>query len=689
MNSLPGAAPVELTRQQKMLTLLGCMLGMFLAALDQNVVATAGPAIQKSLHIEPALYVWLTTSYLVAGTVLVPVYGKLSDLYGRKPIILFGISLFLAASVLCGLAQSSTQLILFRALQGAGSASLFTTAFAVIADLFPPSERGKYSGLFGAVFGISSLVGPLVGGLITDHLSWPWVFFVNVPVGAVAIGFIVTRMPKLQPLRTTKPKLDLVGAVTLAIGVVPLLLALSFGRSVLRPGESGWLWASWPSMALFGLALTGFTAFVLVERVREEPLIDLSLFADKVFAIGNLATFVMGAVFMAPIVFLPLFMVNVVGVTNTASGLTISPMVFAIVLGNVLSGQVVSRLGKYKGVMVLALVVLLCGYGVMAFTLSPESTQLAVTVKMILCGLGLGPSIPLYTLAVQNAVPPQSIGVATSVGQFSRQMGSTIGIALAGTFFSATLASELTTRIGEATATLPPALVQQMGRVQMGGGPDAEGNTSSARGFDAQAVEAKLVERLQAARALTVKALEGDTLSALAVGNSPLADERLKAAVADGGPKAQLVARYQKLMPAFEEAVLKNDLQQYEAAVAASPAGVQEAVAAVSFAALADPDRRAQSLAQLQAAVHARAEIDGLAAQTQAIAALDAQLDGITSQGRTAISAVERAFKTAFTLAVEQVYRLGLGLALLALVLTLLLPQVPLRKTQGPAPVVE
>ncbi|MEW5740271.1 MAG: MFS transporter, partial [Myxococcota bacterium] len=220
MTSPPSAG---LTRQQKVLTLAGMLLAMFLAALDQTVVATAGPDIQRSLGIEPSLYTWITTAYLVSSTVLVPVYGKLSDLYGRRRIIVLGVVIFLVGSVACGLSRTTGQLILFRALQGVGSASIFTSAFAVVADLFTPRERGKYSGIFGAVFGISSLVGPLLGGLITDSVGWHWVFFINVPLGAVALAFILLRMPALRPVEGRRGAVDVVGAVLLALGAVPLL----------------------------------------------------------------------------------------------------------------------------------------------------------------------------------------------------------------------------------------------------------------------------------------------------------------------------------------------------------------------------------------------------------------------------------------------------------------------------------
>jgi EmrB/QacA subfamily drug resistance transporter len=442
----PAAALPDLTRQQKALTLAGVLMGMLLAALDQTIVSTAGPAIQRDLGMPASLYAWITTAYLVSSTVLVPIYGKLSDLYGRKPILLAGILLFLTGSVLCGLSRTTMGLILGRAVQGVGSASLFTSAFAVVADLFPPAIRGRYTGLFGGVWGFASVVGPLAGGFLTDHLGWHWVFFVNLPVGLVAAGFIAAKMPPLGR-RAQRPRIDVAGALALTATVVPFLVALSLGRA--GPGVSGspaavaaggYHWSSPLVLALFGLSLVSGAAFVAIERRAPEPILDFSLFRIPIFAWGNAAVFVIGAAFFAGIVFLPLFMVNVVGLSATRSGATLTPLTLALVFGNVVSGQLVTRLGRYRPLMLCALVVLVAAFAVLGFTLSPASTQTGVTLKMILVGLGLGPSIPLYTLAIQNGVSPDRIGVATSTATFFRQMGATIGVALQGTVFAAAMA---------------------------------------------------------------------------------------------------------------------------------------------------------------------------------------------------------------------------------------------------------
>ena len=273
-----SADRLELTSSQKRQALVGMLLAMFLSALDQTVVSTAGPDMQRTLDIDASLYTWITTGYLVSSTVLVPVYGKLSDLYGRKRIVVFGVGLFLVASGLCGLSQTTGQLIFFRVLQGAGSASIFTSAFAVVADLFPPSERGRYTGLFGAVFGISSLVGPLLGGFITDSFGWHWVFFINLPIGAVALTFILLRMPPLQPRLEVRPRIDVLGAVLLAVGVVPLLVALTFGRFEVLPGAFGYLWTDWHILTPLAVSALGLISFGWWQLRAPEPLVDLRLF---------------------------------------------------------------------------------------------------------------------------------------------------------------------------------------------------------------------------------------------------------------------------------------------------------------------------------------------------------------------------------------------------------------------------
>ena len=684
MNAPLSESPLALTRQQKMLTLAGTLLSMFLAALDQTVVATAGPDMQRSLHLAPGLYTWITTAYLVSSTVLVPVYGRLSDLFGRKVILVVGVVIFLAASALCGISQNAWQLIAFRALQGVGSASLFTSAFAVVADLFPPSERGRYSGLFGSVFGISSLVGPLLGGFITDHFGWHWVFFINLPIGAVALAFIVLRMPPLKPSSSTpRPSVDVTGAVLLALGTVPLLLGASLGRAVLREGDVGYLWTSPPMLAMGLLAVVGLVGFVAWELRVKDPLVDLSLFKTPAVKWGVLTMFVLGAAFLTPMVFLPLFMVNVVGVTATQSGLTISPLVMGIVAGNVLSGQLASRFGKYKPFMLVALVVLTIGFLVMGFTLTAGSTQGEVTLKMVLLGLGLGPSIPLYTLAVQNAVPPQQMGVATSMTTFFRSMGSTVGVAIVGSLFATTLSEQMSSRLAKATEGLPPQLVQGFMRKQGSDAPD-EGGATGMR-FDAEAQKQKARDGLEGARRLALKALEGETLAVMAVKSSPLADEALKAALENGGPVAQSKARAEETWLRVQQAA--QDANQWTALLESNelPPEVKKAALDVSPSTLKDGAGPALALRPVKAVIDAEAERLGAMALELARTKVEQRYNQELPKVLAVIDAVGLAIRQSFTDAITLVYRLAAVLAVLAFLLTLKIPQLALRG-RGPMP---
>lgn len=434
------------------------------------------------MRISNSLYTWLTIGYLVSSTVVVPIYGRLGDLYGRKVIILIGMALFIAASLLCAISWDATSLILFRALQGIGGGALFTTAFAIVADLYPPAERGRINGALGGVFGLSSVLGPLIGGFITDNFSWHWIFLVNLPLGLIAIAFIV-RMPNLKSA-AARGKVDFAGAFWLVVAVIPLLLALSLGKS--------------------------------------DPLVDLRFFRNRTFALANLAIFFLGASFLTAIIFLPLFMVNVVGLSATGSGLTTTPLTFGLIASAITSGVLTQRFGRYKPVMLSSLVVLMIAFAVMGFTLTPESTQLEVTFKMTLLGLGLGAVVSLYSLAVQNALPPENTGIATSSTSFFQQMGGTVGLAILGTVFSATVLSSTATRSVE--AGLPPAQFSSAAPVGEGaaqtGAPKLETIQQGIKsGFAAQ--------RVQLERVFT----SGDVAAAKALLENPQIQPQLKTAL--------------------------------------------------------------------------------------------------------------------------------------------------------------
>jgi EmrB/QacA subfamily drug resistance transporter len=486
-----------LPARQKALTLVGALLGLLMAALDQTIVATAGPAVQAELHIEPALYTWLTTSYLVASAVMTPVWGKLSDQFGRRRILLQGITIFLLGSLLCGLSSTTAQLLTSRVIQGLGSAALFTTAFAVVADLFAPRERGRYAGLFGAVFGLSSVVGPLVGGFITDTFGWHWCFLINLPVGAVAVAVIVLRMPPLVQEGQSK-KIDVVGALLFALAVVPLLSALSFAKLELRPGDVGVLWHHPIILGALVAALVSGVAFIVVERRVEQPIIDLRLWRERAFTTGVVASFVVGMAFLGAIVFLPLFMVAVVGASATAAGLTTTPLTFGIVAGNIVSGQLSSKTGRYKSIILWSLVLLTIAFAVMAFTLSPDVSPLTMSLRMVLIGLGLGPSIPLFNVHISNSVAPHQIGAATSTATLSRSLGSTVGIAIFGNIFGMGLAHDIEKEMAQ--ANIPPALVAQFEARQAPVGASGESEIPR-RTFDVVAVKQRIREGFAEQRA--------------------------------------------------------------------------------------------------------------------------------------------------------------------------------------------
>jgi EmrB/QacA subfamily drug resistance transporter len=475
------------SRRDKVLALTGTLVALFMAGLDQTIVATAGPEIQRELQIPASLYAWITTAYLVASTVMLPIYGKLSDLYGRKPILLTGVGLFLFGSLLCGVAHSTGFLIAARVVQGLGSASLFTTTLAVIADLFPPQERGKYMGLIGVVMGISSIAGPIAGGIITDTLGWNWVFFINLPVGLVATWLIVTRMPSMGGSNGRKVNIDYKGAAWLVVGTVPLILAVSIASGSATAAG----WTSPTVLGMLAVAVVGVAGFIRVERAAPDPIIDLRLFKTNVVVARTVMTmFVLGATFLFTVIFLPLFLVNVRGETATGAGLILAPLTFAMVATSVTSGQIASRFGHLKRTMLIALSILSVAFFLLYLTLDAETTRGQIIALIVMVGLGMGPTLPLYTLLVQNAAQPHQIGVVTSTSIFSRSVGQVIGLAFFGAIFAATLMGTMSVGTPAAVADVP-ATIQPHLQLTVGEG-SGEGGASVH--FDAEAVR----ERIQA-----------------------------------------------------------------------------------------------------------------------------------------------------------------------------------------------
>jgi len=423
---------VEIDPRTRFEILGAIMLGLFLAALDQTIVGPILPRVVGDLH-GADLYTWVVTSYLLTSTITVPIYGKLSDLFGRKPMLMVGISLFLVGSGLSALSQEMWQLILFRGIQGLGAGSLFPIALAVIGDLFTPAERGKYQGLFGAVFGVSFLVGPGLGGFLTDTFSWHLVFLVNLPIGLIALLVIGRLLPTVKRPDAAS-NIDYLGVATFSAGLVPILIGLTNAQS-----------GDWGSPGVWGLILLGaafLVAFVFVERRAKEPMIPLGLFRISSFSLSMVAVFTAMFGFFSAVVFLPLWFQVVQGSSATASGYNLLPFLFGLILSSVISGQLVSRTGHYKWLVVASLV--LATVGLVLFTnLRADTPSLTLWGWMAVMGIGIGPTMAVFTIIVQNAVPFDKLGAATADLTLFRQVGGTVGLTFGFTLFRSFLTTDL------------------------------------------------------------------------------------------------------------------------------------------------------------------------------------------------------------------------------------------------------
>jgi EmrB/QacA subfamily drug resistance transporter len=418
------------SRRETILTMIGVLIVMLLASLDQTIVATALPRVIADLQGFDR-YTWVSTAYLLTSTVTVPIYGKLSDLFGRKPIFLFGIVVFLAGSALSGASQSMNELIAFRAFQGIGAGALMPIAIAVVGDLFTPRERGKWQGVTGAVWGLSAIVGPTLGGWITQYSTWRWVFYVNLPIGIAAFLVLMFLMPALRSSKAGKVLIDYTGATLLVLGTVPLLLGFTWAGSQ-------YAWLSPQIIGIFAGAVIALIAFVIYEAVLErrggQPIIEPSLFKNSIFTVSTIVTTIFGMGLFGSIFFIPLFVQGVVGSSATNSGLILTPLLLTSVVGSVVSGQLVSRLGKYKWLAILGMFISLGGTLMLA-RLDVNAGNNDVLLAMLVLGLGMGFGMSLYTLVVQNALPTK-IGQATSALTFFRSIGGTVALAIMGSIMN-------------------------------------------------------------------------------------------------------------------------------------------------------------------------------------------------------------------------------------------------------------
>ena len=425
-------AHIELLHRTRLEILGAVLLGIFLAALDQTIVGTALPVIVTDLSGND-VYVWAFTAYLVTATISGPIYGKLSDLYGRRPLFIIGVLVFLLGSILSGLSQEMWQLIAFRGLQGLGAGALFPIALSIIADIFAPSERGKYQGFFGAVFGLSFLLGPALGGLITDNFGWQWIFYVNVPIGAIVLVVIWRTLPSVRDPNAER-NLDILGAALFVAALVPLLIGLTNKQ-----------FGEWTDPAVGGLIALGFllgAAFVWAESRAKEPIIPLHLFRIRAFTASVMAIFLAAMGFFAVVVFLPRWYQVVGGTSATESGYQILPLLGGLIISAVVSGQLVARTGRYKALIIVALLVFALGL-FMLTNLRTDTPGPLVWLWMAVTGLGVGPTFAVFTLVVQNTVPVRELGAATSNVTLFQQLGGTVGLAITGTIFGSVMVEEV------------------------------------------------------------------------------------------------------------------------------------------------------------------------------------------------------------------------------------------------------
>lgn len=441
----------DLPIRQKLIIMVGVMLGLFFSALSQTTVTTAMPRIVADLG-GLDLFSWVFTTYILTSTIAIPIFGKLSDIYGRKLLYLGSMLVFILGSALAGLSQNMEQLIAFRTIQGIGGGGMMAIAFTIIGDIFSPQERGKWEGIVAGTFGVSSVLGPLVGGYITDHWSWQWVFYVNLPMGAIAFGVLWAVLPWSRG--TVRPSVDFAGALALVGALSPLLLALLWGGV-----EYDW---SSPMIASLFVASAALTiVFLWAETRADEPIIPLELFRHRLFSVSMAAVFLTGGAMFALTAYLPLFVQAVVGLSATNSGLVIMPLMMGLVVTAIGSGAMLSRTGHYKLMLLAGTTILTIGM-FLTTRMDADATRGETVRNMIIAGIGLGPTMPLFLIVVQNALPHRYLGVATSSVQFFRQMGGTIGVAVMGTVLNNRLASELEGALPAPVREADPRLVDAL-----------------------------------------------------------------------------------------------------------------------------------------------------------------------------------------------------------------------------------
>ncbi len=433
----------------------GVMLGIFLASLDQTIVGTATPRIVADLGGFDR-FTWITSAYIVASTTVVPIVGRLSDLYGRKVFYVAAVVVFLIGSALAGLSQTMNQLIVFRAIQGLGGGSLMALAFVAVGDLFPPADRGKYQGFVAGVFGMSSVIGPTLGGFITDTLSWNWIFYINMPLGLPILFLLVRFFPNAKPAPVSR-QLDFAGMAALVVAIMSLLLALSWA-------DVQYEWLSIQIVGLLTVAAVSAVVLVLSEMRAADPIMPLTIYRNRVVSLSMLAIACTGFGMFGTIIFIPLFFQGVLGTSATSSGSFLTPMMLGIVVGAAISGQALSRLGGHYRLQGLAGITMMCVGTFLVSTMSPGTSFGVAVAYIVILGFGLGITFPSFTIAVQNAVPHSLLGAATSATQFYRSVGGAMGLAVLGSLMASRFASGLSESLSPAMKqALPPERLASLG----------------------------------------------------------------------------------------------------------------------------------------------------------------------------------------------------------------------------------
>jgi EmrB/QacA subfamily drug resistance transporter len=633
--------------RERTIALVGIFLCIFLAALDQTIVSTALPRIVQDLG-GTSLYAWVATSYLLASTVALPIGGRLADIVSPKYILLVSASLFLVGSALSGLAHSMEQLIIFRGLQGLGGGAIFAVASTVIGLLYPPRERGRVQGLFGAVFGLASVVGPYLGGQLTDSLSWRYVFYVNMPVGAVALYVLLVHMPLIHSPK--RVRFDTGGLVTLIAWAVPLLLALSWAGST-------YAWLSPEILGLFGLTVIALAAFYWVERQNRSPLFNVDLLKIPTFTWAGLGTLFFGAAFLGSVLFLPFYLVMAKNVTPLAAGLALTPLTAGVVVGSMLSGLLSARFGRVKILLLIGTLWAAALFALFYGTLSVATPMPRLIAEMFVLGIGIGPGFPLYTLAVQNVVPMNQMGVASSGNQFFRQIGSSIGAAVMGVLLVSTLATQI-------PAHLPSALRARSGTVTVNA--NALANQTE--------TQAGIIRKFRAISDEVGAALSGNRAAYAALQHSASLPARYRRELLPGG------------IPAAVKGQTAHTLRLLRAALSGSVAARQHLLV----------DRRLPSSLQALVAhppASAPARATALAAVTKALNAAEPHMVSTTEasvipKARAAIMAAARqmahdvvhAIAVSITDAVRRVFGFAALLAGAAFIAGVFLPDAELRR---------